>query len=182
MKYLAASAVMLMSLLVAGTETSADAGHTDPVCPTTAHAVQTYADLARSETTRVADVIAAANAASAAFDRCAAKYRAAGDAERAHYAAVGSAQYLFVAGRLLHLDGAIDQARDALTAAIAEVADTIAWGTPQAPSAYQVAAIAVRDAAQDELAKVVALATPAPTASASASATDSPTPEASPSP
>ena len=186
MKYLAATAVVLISLSIAPAKTVADAGHSDPVCPNATHAIQTYLELAKIDTTRVADAVAAANAASDAFDRCADKYRSSGDAERSHYAAVGSAQYRFTAGRLLHLDGYFDQARDALKGAIAEVADTIAWGTPEAPSAYHDTAISVRDEAQGDLDQIADASpspspTPMPTASASPAPTETATPDATPS-
>ena len=167
MKYLAAIGVVLGSLLVARAATIADAGHSDPVCPSASHAVATYFALAKLDTTRVADAVAAANAAATAFDRCADTYRTKGDAERSHYAEVGSAQYRFTAGRLLHLDGYVDKARDALNATIAEVADTIAWGTPEAPSVYREAAITVRDEAEGELGQLALVA---------ATPVDSPTP------
>jgi hypothetical protein len=145
---------MLATFLFPRVETIAKGEPSDPTCPSADRAIQTYARLAKRDTTRVADAIAAADSASAAFDSCGDTYRAAGDDERAHYASVGSAQYRLTAGRLLHLTGDIDRAREKLSAAIAGVADTIAWGTPQEPSRYQAAAIAVRDAAQDELAKL----------------------------
>jgi hypothetical protein len=161
-KYFAVTALMLASLLIPRAETFAKGEPSDPACPNADRAIQTYARLAKRETTRVADAIAAADTASAAFDMCGENYRTAGDEERAHYAAVGSAQYRFTEGRLLHLSGDLDRAREMLNAAIAGVADTIAWGTPQEPSRYQAAAIAVRDAAAGELAK---LASASPTQS-----------------
>ena len=39
-----------------------------------------------------------------AYDRCADRYRSAGDAEHLHYASIGSAQYHFAAGHLMRLD------------------------------------------------------------------------------
>ncbi len=153
-KYLALTILVLGSLLAPRLEAAAKGEQSDPACPNADRAIRTYARLAKQESTRVADAIEAAGAASAAFERCGETYRAAGDSERAHYAAVGSAQYLFTAGRLLHFSGDLHGAREALDAAIAEVADTIAWGTPDAPSAYQAAAITLRDEAEDELAEI----------------------------
>ena len=183
MKYLAAIAVVLGCLVLARMETVADAGHSDPVCPRATRAIQNYFALAKRDTTRVADAVAAANAASAAFDQCADSYRTKGDAERAHYAAVGSAQYRFTAGRLLHLDGYVDQARDALNATIAEVADTIAWGTPEAPSAYREVAITVRDEAEGELGQLPdASPVPGPTVAAQSPASVATDPAQTPMP
>ncbi len=145
---------MIASLLVTPLATVAKGEPSDPACPSADRAIQNYARLAEQDTTRVADAVAAADTVSAAFDSCGESYRTAGDAERAHYASVGSARFRFTAGRLLHLSGDVDRAREMLDAAIAAVADTNAWGTPQEPSRYQAAAIAVREAAKDELARL----------------------------
>ncbi len=154
MKYFAVTAFMIASLLVTPIATVAKSEPSDPACPGADRAIQTYARLAEHDTTPVADAIAAADTASAALATCGENYRTVGDEERAHYASVGSAQYRFTEGRLLHLSGDVDRAREMLGAAIAAVADTIAWGTPQEPSRYQAAAIAVREAARDELAQL----------------------------
>ncbi len=154
MKYFAVTAFMIASLLATPIATVAKGEPSDSMCPSADRAIQTYARLAENDRTPVADAIAAADTASAALAACGENYRTVGDVERAHYASLGSAQFRFTEGRLLHLSGDVDRAREMLGAAIAAVADTNTWGTPQEPSRYQAAAIAVREAAKDELTRL----------------------------